>query len=120
MMFDEAITYAERHMLHALVIAVDGSIAVARAGPGRELTQPHALYSGTKSFWGIAAAAAADDGLLDLDEPIGKTIGEWPAGERRSAVTIRQLLTLTAGYAFGGLGNAVPTVERALADTAQR
>jgi CubicO group peptidase (beta-lactamase class C family) len=113
-MFDEAITYAERHTLHALVIAVDGSIAVARAGSGRELAQPHALYSGTKSFWGITAVAAAEDGLLDLDEPIGKTIAEWPAAERRSGVTVRQLLTLTAGYAFGGLGNAVPTAQRAL------
>ena len=113
-MFDEAITYAERHTLHALLIAVDGEIAVTRAGAGREITQPHALYSGTKSFWGITAAAAAHDGLLELDEPIGKTIDEWPARSPLAAVTIRQLLTLTAGYAFGGMGNAVPTPERAL------
>jgi CubicO group peptidase (beta-lactamase class C family) len=113
-MFDAAITYAERHTLHALVIAVDSAIVVTRAGPDWEITRPHALYSGTKSFWGVAATAAAQDGLLELDEPAGATIREWPAGAPQAAVTLRQLLSLTSGYAFGGLGNAVPTPARAL------
>ena len=52
--------------------------------------------------------------MLDLDEPAGATIDEWPPGAPEAAVTIRQLLALTAGYAFGGLGNAVPTARRAL------
>lgn len=113
-MFDDAITYAERHALHALMVTVDGVLAAARCGAGRELEQPHPLYSGTKSFWGVTAAAAAEDGLLALDEPIGAAIPEWPAGSPKAAVTIRQLLSLTAGYGFGGLGNAVPTAQRAL------
>jgi CubicO group peptidase (beta-lactamase class C family) len=113
-MFDAAITYAERHTLHALLIAVDAEIVVARAGPGWELARPHALYSGTKSFWGVAAAAAAQDGLLDLDEAASATIHEWPARSPQAGMTIRQLLSLTSGYGFGGLGNAVPTAERAL------
>jgi CubicO group peptidase (beta-lactamase class C family) len=114
-MFDEAITYAERPALHALVIDVEGEVVVAQAGGDRELDAPHALYSGTKSFWGIAACAAAQDRLLDLDEPIGDTISEWPLDWPARAVTIRQLLNLTSGYGFGGLGNAVPTAARALA-----
>jgi CubicO group peptidase (beta-lactamase class C family) len=113
-MFDAAITYAERHTLHALLIALDSEIVVRRAGTGWELTRPHALYSGTKSFWGLTAAAAAQDGLLDLDEPAGATIGEWPPASPQARVTIRQLLTLTSGYGFGGLGNAVPTPAHAL------
>jgi CubicO group peptidase (beta-lactamase class C family) len=100
--------------LHALVISVDGRTVAERSAAGRDITQPHALYSGTKSFWGIAAAAAAEDGLLTLDEPLGATIGEWKAGAPQAAVTIRQLLNLTAGYGFGGLGNAVPLGRRAL------
>jgi len=114
-MFDAAITYTERHTLHVLLIAVDSEIVVSRTGQDWEIAQPHPLYSGTKSFWGVAAAAAAQDGLLDLDEPAGATINEWPAAAPQAAVTIRQLLTLTGGYAFGGLGNAVPTPARALA-----
>lgn len=113
-MFDEAITYAERHTLRALLVAVDGETVVARAGPGWELARPHPLYSGTKSFWGLTAVAAAEDGLLELDEPVGATITEWPVDVRARSVTIRQLLALTSGYGFGGLGNAVPTAQRAL------
>ncbi|HTV92361.1 MAG TPA: serine hydrolase domain-containing protein, partial [Verrucomicrobiae bacterium] len=64
---------------------------------------PHALYSGTKSFWGIAAIEARNDGLLDLDERV------------KDGITVRMLLNLTAGYGFGGLGSAVPTFEHALA-----
>jgi CubicO group peptidase (beta-lactamase class C family) len=114
LMFDEAITYAERHTLHALVIARDGKTVVERTAAGRPIAQPHALYSGTKSFWGLTALAAHEDNLLELDEPLGWTITEWPAASARAGVTIRQLLSLTAGYGFGGLGNAVPTGSRAL------
>jgi CubicO group peptidase (beta-lactamase class C family) len=113
-MFDAAITYAERHTLQALLIAVDSEVVVARAGPGWELARPHPLYSGTKSFWGVAAAAAAEDGLLELDEPIGATLSELAPDARRAGITIRQLLALTGGYGFGGMGNAVPTARHAL------
>ena len=30
--------------------------------------EPRKIYSGTKAFWGLAALAAAEDGLLNLDE----------------------------------------------------
>jgi CubicO group peptidase (beta-lactamase class C family) len=114
-MFDAAITYAERHTLHALLIAVDGRIVVERASAEWDLAQPHALYSGTKSFWGLAAAAAQDDGLLALDETAAATLPEWRSDPLKAEVTIRQLLSLTSGHGFGGLGNAVPEPERALA-----
>jgi CubicO group peptidase (beta-lactamase class C family) len=54
------------------------------------------LASGTKSFTGIMAAAASADGLLDIDEPAAKTLPEWRNDARRR-ITIRHLLTLTAG-----------------------
>lgn len=111
---DDAITYAERHTLHAMSVVVDGAPPVERTGTGWELTKPHPLYSGTKSFWGILAVAAWDDGLLDLDEPVAATLPQWRNDPLKRTLTIRQLLTLTSGYGFGGLGNAVPTAERAI------
>src|SRR5438874_10548063 len=39
--------------------------------------EPHKIYSGTKAFWGLAALAAADDGLLSLDEHVCDTIPAW-------------------------------------------
>src|SRR6266545_2528558 len=34
------------------------------------------IFSGTKSFWGIAAIAAMRDGLFKLDDPVSDTITE--------------------------------------------
>jgi CubicO group peptidase (beta-lactamase class C family) len=112
---DAALAYAERHTLHALLILVDGTPVVERYANGYDAEKPHALYSGTKSFWGVTAAAAHDDGLLELDEPVAQTIPEWHADPRHARVTLRDLLALTSGIGFGGLGSAVPTYERALA-----
>ena len=111
--FAAATEYAAKHQPHALVIARDGQIETESYAGGYEAAKPHALYSGTKSFWGIAAIAAARDGLIDLDEPVANRLPEF-AGDARRAITARMLLSLTAGYGFGGLGVAVPTYERAL------
>jgi len=55
------------------------------------------IFSGTKSFWGMAALAAAHDGLLRLDDLVADTITEWKSGPRKSRITIRQLLNQTDG-----------------------
>jgi CubicO group peptidase (beta-lactamase class C family) len=55
------------------------------------------LASGTKSFTGVMAACASADGLLDIDEPVAKTITEWDGDPLRGRITIRQLLSLTSG-----------------------
>ena len=55
------------------------------------------IFSGTKSFWGIAALAAARDGLFKLDDPVSDTITEWKSDPRKSQITIRQLLNQTDG-----------------------
>lgn len=110
-----ALAYAERHTLHALLVVRDGATVCERYANGYDAATPHALYSGTKSFWGVTAAAAHDDGLLDLDETVAATIPQWRSDARRKRVTLRDLLALTSGIGFGGLGTAVPTYERALA-----
>src|SRR5207249_2500413 len=55
------------------------------------------IFSGTKSFWGVAALAAMRDGLFKLDEPVSDTITEWKNDPRKSQITIRQLLSQTDG-----------------------
>jgi CubicO group peptidase (beta-lactamase class C family) len=110
-----ALAYAERNDVHALLVVRGGSLVCARYGAGQASSKPHALYSGTKSFWGVLAAAASDDGLLAFDEPVADTIPEWRADDRKARVTLRQLLNLTSGFGFGGLGAAVPPYAKALA-----
>jgi CubicO group peptidase (beta-lactamase class C family) len=114
MNFEAGFAYAERHTLHALLIEVDGAVVFEQYANGYDAAKPHALYSGAKSFWGVTAGAAHDDGLLDLDEKVAQTIPEWAADARRARVTLRELLALTSGIGFGGLGAAVPLYERAL------
>ena len=55
------------------------------------------IFSGTKSFWGIAALAALRDGLFKLDDPVSDTITEWKSDPRKSQITIRELLSQTDG-----------------------
>jgi CubicO group peptidase (beta-lactamase class C family) len=55
------------------------------------------IFSGTKSFWGIAALAAVRDGLFKLDDPVSDTITEWKSDSRKSQITIRELLSQTDG-----------------------
>src|SRR5215472_8341067 len=55
------------------------------------------IFSGTKSFWGIAALAAVQEGLFRLDDPVSDTITEWKTDPRKSQITIRQLLSQTDG-----------------------
>src|SRR4030095_9516783 len=55
------------------------------------------IFSGTKSFWGSAALAAARDGLFKLDDPVSDTITEWKSDPRKSQITIRELLNQTDG-----------------------
>lgn len=55
------------------------------------------IFSGTKSFWGIAALAAVRDGLFKLEDPVSDTITEWKSDRRKSQITIRELLNQTDG-----------------------
>jgi CubicO group peptidase (beta-lactamase class C family) len=113
--YNDALAYAQRHDLAALVISVDDTIALESYGDDWTGEKPHALYSGTKSFWGVTALAAVEDGLFALDDPVADTISEWRGDSQKALMTIRQLLNLTSGYGFGGLGASVPVAEKAIA-----
>ncbi len=98
-----AADYARKHDLHALLVWRAGELIHEEYAGGYNRERPHALYSGTKSFWGIAACLAQREALLELDERV------W------SGATVSELLSMTAGAPFGGLGRAVPAFQKALA-----
>ncbi|HKP03682.1 MAG TPA: serine hydrolase domain-containing protein [Chthoniobacterales bacterium] len=76
----------------------------------------HKIYSGTKAFWCLAALAAAEDGLLSLDENVANTIPAWASDSRKSRITIRQLLDFSAGLEpVNGLHNNNPGDRDAIA-----
>jgi CubicO group peptidase (beta-lactamase class C family) len=100
---DAAAAYHARHKPQALLIRARGKTLFEEYDGGFSAQTAHALYSGTKSFWGVAAVVAQSERLLLLDEPVWR------------GATIRELLSLTAGVPFGGLGASVPVYEKALA-----
>jgi CubicO group peptidase (beta-lactamase class C family) len=111
---EAALAYARNHGLRALAIARGDDLLLEEYADAFSRQTPHPLYSGTKSFWGVAALYAQSDGLLALDERVAETIELWRDDPWKRRVTLRMLLSLTAGFGFGGLGAAVPTYERAL------
>jgi CubicO group peptidase (beta-lactamase class C family) len=115
MNLEAAREYARAHGLRALIVMRGNDVLAQEYGEGFDARTPHPLYSGTKSFWGVLALYASEDGLLELDEPIAGTIESWREDPWKRRVTVRMLLSLTAGFGFGGLGASVPPYERALA-----
>jgi CubicO group peptidase (beta-lactamase class C family) len=95
-LFEQAADYSKRFSGHAVLVQHQGNILYERYDNWGQNT-PHMLASGTKSFSGILAMFAVQDGLLELDEPVCKTINSWSDDPKKSKITIRHLLTLTSG-----------------------
>jgi CubicO group peptidase (beta-lactamase class C family) len=95
--YQRAADYSEAERGDAVLVMVNGRVVFEQYPRNTSPARTHLLASGTKSFAGVLAVAAVDDGLLSLDEPVSVTLHEWRGEERRAAITIRQLLTLTSG-----------------------
>jgi CubicO group peptidase (beta-lactamase class C family) len=111
--YQRAATYAQKQGGDAILILKKDEIVLEQYTAPYSETKPHPLASGTKSFAGVMAVSAAQDGLLKLDEPVSKTIKEWQGDWQKSKITIRQLLNLSSGIAPGKLGQ-VPTYAQAV------
>jgi CubicO group peptidase (beta-lactamase class C family) len=93
-----AAEYSAKTDGHAFMVVQRGEVLIEEYQNGHTAERPHRLASGTKSFSGLIAMCAVEDGLLTLDEPVAKTITEWSSDPRLSKVTIRHLLTLSSGF----------------------
>jgi CubicO group peptidase (beta-lactamase class C family) len=93
-----AAKYSEGRRGSAILVMQNGrTIFEHYANGGGSANQRWPIFSGTKSFWGLAALAAAQEGLFRLDDPVADTITEWKNDPRKSQITIRQLLSQTDG-----------------------
>lgn len=98
----------------SVLVRVDGKEVFADYPNGGRKDRAHELASGTKSFNGVMAAAAIQDKLISSwDEKVCDTLTEWKDDERKSKVTLRQLLSLTSGMNGGPIGR-VPTYADAM------
>lgn len=94
---EKAADYSADHAGRAVLVMVDGQVVFDRYDNGWSANKPHPLASGTKSFTGVVAAAAVQDGLITWDELAADTIVEWQSDPRKSKITVRHLLTLSSG-----------------------
>src|SRR5436305_11207749 len=92
-----AAKYSERKRGSAILVMQNGGTIFEHYANGGSANRRWPIFSGTKSFWGIAALAAVQEGLFRLDDPVSDTITEWKSDPRKSQITIRQLLSQTDG-----------------------
>jgi amino acid adenylation domain-containing protein/non-ribosomal peptide synthase protein (TIGR01720 family) len=111
-----------RYQVPAVAVAqlVDGEVhRVWAHGTGPDT--PFAVGSLSKHVTAYAVLRLVDDGVLDLDEPIGLRLTAWRAGEPAEwpPLTLRHLLAHTAGLTVRGGQvhpvDAVPTLDGILA-----
>src|SRR6266513_3605733 len=92
-----AAKYSEMRRGSAMLVMQNGRKIFEHYAKGGSANRRWPIFSGTKSFWGIAAFAAVQEGMFKLDDPVSDTISEWKNDPRKSLITIRQLLSQTDG-----------------------
>ena len=92
-----AAKYSEARRGNAILVMQNGQTIYEHYANGGATDRRWPIYSGTKSFWGIAALVAAQEGLISLDGRVADIITEWKSDARKSRITIRQLLNATDG-----------------------
>jgi CubicO group peptidase (beta-lactamase class C family) len=81
--------------VRSVVVVQGGAIVYERYHPSVGPDTVMASYSVAKSFTSAIVGLLVDDGLLALDEHPPRP--EWPAGDPRAAITLRQLLQMSSG-----------------------
>lgn len=110
---DAAAKYLESRKGHALLVYHQGGLIFEGYYNGHSIRKAHRLASGTKSFSGVLAAIAEEEGIIDLDEKVSDTVTEWKDNKRLSRISIRQLINLSSGI-DGGDNGSVPSGREAV------
>ena len=92
-----AASYSEKNRGFSMLVMQNGKTVFEHYANGGGADMRCKIFSGTKSFWGIAALCTVRDGLIKLDDRVAGTITEWKNDPRKSQITIRQLLNQTDG-----------------------
>ncbi len=106
--------YHEEQKGISFIIYHQGKMVYEAYSGGGFSRRPHELASGTKSFSGVMAAFAVQDGLMQWDELAVETLPEWEEDPLKSTITIRQLLWLNSGISGKNKAGDVPSYEEAL------
>src|SRR5262249_15495979 len=78
-----AAKHSESRRGSAILVMQNGRTIFEHYANGGSASRRWPIFSGTKSFWGIAALAAVHDGLFSLEDPVSDTITEWKSNPRK-------------------------------------
>ena len=92
-----AATYSAQHGGLSFLAIQNGRRLLEQYSDGANSEMALRVYSGTKAFWSLAALAAAEDGLLNLDERVADALPPWRNDARKASITVRQLLDFDCG-----------------------
>jgi CubicO group peptidase (beta-lactamase class C family) len=88
---------ARRH-IQSVIVSVGGEIRLERYFRDRRPTDLSNIHSVTKSVLATLTGIAIDDGSADLETTLAEVFDEFIFDdERKAAITIEQLLTMTSG-----------------------
>lgn len=94
---DAAARYSAGHGGTSLLVMENGRTLREEYPDGGDARTVRKIFSGTKAFWCLAALAAAEEGVLHLDERVADTLPSWRNDSGKARITIRQLLDFSAG-----------------------
>src|SRR5712691_9902159 len=81
-----AAKYSESKRGISMLVMQNGRTIFEHYANGGSASGRWPIFSGTKSFWGVAALAAVHDGLFRLDDVVSDTITEWKNDPRKSRI----------------------------------
>jgi hypothetical protein len=114
--FADAAAYsAERD--GASFIVVRHGIVLAEDYPTGQPDERRPIGAGTRVLAPLLAGSMVKDRLLNLDEPVALTLGDWGANPAKAIISIRQLLSGASGIAFGDSRDHSLAAASALAPT---
>lgn len=93
---DEVAEQAEAADSFCLAVTRDGRLVDEWYWDGTGPDDPHEAFSVSKSFTSTLVGLAADDGLLDVQDPATTWIPEW-IGTPSEGITVEHLLNNTSG-----------------------
>jgi len=103
--YSAAAEYSASKNGFSFLVMENGRIVAEEYPNGGSATRPTELASGTKSFSGVLAACAIQDGIIKgWDEKVSDTITEWKSDRMKVNITVRQLLSLSSGIPGGTVG----------------
>src|ERR1044071_6353812 len=79
----EAAEYSAAHRGNSLLVIQDGKTLLEQYPGKADADTPQRISSGTKAFWNLAALAAVEDHILDLDERVAGIIPSWREDPRK-------------------------------------